>query len=327
MKLRLLDQLAAVPGVESASLGFNGFAGRGPSTCCIAVEGHTPSRGEDREMHTIDVAPGYFETVRMPILHGRDFIAADRVDDPRLRPVKYIVNQAFVRRYFAGASPIGRRFGWGDPPAVNYENEIVGVVGDVVHVGPREAAEPRIYVPSLTGNWFVARTAMPPESVLPAIRRAFDSIDRKLVIAATWFDAELEKSVAQEVLLARLAAFFGVLATALAAVGLFGLMAYTVARRVKDIGVRMALGADAAGILRAELRSALGLAVAGIVLGVPIVWAAGRFVSSQLFGVSPVDPLTIGAVAAMIVVVSIAAAYVPARRAARVDPIQALRAE
>ena len=328
LKRRLLDQLTAVPGVESASIGFNGFAGRGPATCCIAVEGHTPGRGEDREMHTIDVAPGYFETVRMPILQGRDFIGADRVDDPRLRPVKFIVNEAFVRRYFGGASPIGKRFGWGDPPAVNYDHEIVGVVGDVVHVGPREAVEPRIYVPSSTGNWFVARTAVPPESVLPAIRRAFDGIDRRLVIDATWFAAELEKSVTQQAMLARLATFFGVLATALAAIGLFGLMAYTVARRVKDIGVRMALGADAGGILRAELRAALWLAVAGIGLGVPIVWAAGPVreqpVLRDFGGGSLDDPARSPR---LLVAVSIAAAYGPARRAARVDPIRALRAE
>ena len=291
------------------------------------MEGHTPAPGEDRQIRSTGVGIGYFETMGLPLLMGRDFTPADQPADPRRRPIRFIVNQEFVRRYFSATNPVGRRFGWGDPPNVNYENEIIGVVKNALHESPRQAPEPVIYGPSPAGTWLVVRTSQHPETVMPSIRHEIDQIDRRLVAAMSPMSDELDRAVVRERLLAKLASFFGIVAASLAAIGLYGLMAYTVARRTKEIGIRLSLGAAPASVLGAELRSALRLALFGIALGVPIALAAGQLVTSQLFGITATDPATIASVGALLTLVTVSAALLPARRAANVDPIVTLRSD
>ena len=238
-----------------------------------------------------------------------------------------VVNDAFVRRYLDGRDPIGARFGWGDPPNVKYAMEVVGVVRDAVYEDLREEITPLIYMPFAWGDTFVVRAAGSPDAVMATLRREIQAVDGNLESQIRTVTEALDRAVVREKLLSRLSAFFGVLATVLAGVGLYGLMAYAVVRRTREIGIRMALGAARSVVLRSELRSAVALVATGILLGVPIAFAVGRLVRSQLFGISGADPLTFVAATAVLTIVAGAAAYLPARRASRVDPMVALRWE
>jgi predicted permease len=295
-------------------------------TCCIAVEGYAHEPGEDREIPTIGIAPGYFATMRLPLLRGRDFVAPEARADPDQMSVA-IVNEAFVRRYAAGRDPIGARFGWGDPPRVTYQFEIVGVARDAVYDDLREHIRPLVYFPFSWGDTFVVRAAGPPDAVGAMVRRAMTDVDPNLDVSVGTVARALERAVTREKLLSRLASFFGVLATVLAGIGLYGLMAYAVVRRTREIGLRMALGAAGGSILRAEMLSALRLVALGVVAGVPLALAAGRLIDSQLFGISATDPVTLAMAAMLLACVAGAAAFLPARRASRVDPLIALRSE
>jgi predicted permease len=324
---RVLDRVAAVPGVEAVTSGRPIVASPLGTTCCIAVEGYVSAPGENREVRLTDAGPGFFETLRLPIRLGRSLLPEDRVDDPRFRPVKYVVNEAFVRRYFGSADPIGRRFGWGDPPDVKHDLEIVGVVADALHESPRQPPEPVIYSPSLFGVTVVVRTQPSPGIVLPAVRKAIDEIDPRLVYSMTTVSDAIGAAVVRETVLAQLAGFFGLLAVGLAAIGLYGVMGYTVARRTKEIGIRMALGAAGRAVLGAELRSALWMVLAGVAVGLPAVLIGRAVIASQLFGVSATDPLTIAAAVVALLATAMLAALIPARRAARVNPVSTLRTD
>jgi predicted permease len=323
---RIVDRLKAVPGVSSASFTHAGFGGGVSTTCCIAVEGFAHEPGEDRQIRTLGVSPGYFQTMRLPLLRGRDFVAQDGKLDPQQMTVA-IVNEAFVRRYRGGRDPVGARFGWGDPPNVKYAFEIVGVARDAVYEDLRERIAPLIYLPIPWGDTFVIRAAGPPDAVKRAVQREVGAVDANLDSSMRTVAMALERAVVREKVLSRLSSFFAMLAALLAGVGLYGLMAYAVVGRTREIGIRMALGAAGGVVLRAEMRSAARLVAIGIVVGVPMAVGVGRLVGSQLFGVSGADPLTVAVATALLSLVAGAAAYVPARRASRVDPTIALRWE
>ena len=321
---RLVDRLASAPGVESAAFTHAGFGGGISATCCVAVAGYAHEPGEDRQIRTLGVAPGYFRTLRLPLLRGRDFTAQDGRLDPNQISVA-VVNEAFVRRYLDGRDPLGARFGWGDPPNVKYAVEIVGVVRDAVHEELREEIKPLVYFPFSWGDTFVVRAAGPPDAVVATLRREVQAVDGNLESSMRTVADTLDRAVVREKLLSRLATFFGILATALAGVGLYGLMAYAVVRRTREIGIRMALGAARGVVLRSEMRSAIRLVAMGITVGVPIALAVGRLIRSQLFGISGADPVTFAVAIAVLALVAGAAAYLPARRASHVDPMVALR--
>jgi predicted permease len=323
---RIVDRLKAAPGVASASFTHAGFGGGVSRTCCIAVAGFAHEPGEDRQIRTLGVSPGYFQTMRLPLLRGRDFVAQDGKLDPQQITVA-IVNEAFVRRYGGGRDPVGARFGWGNPPNVKYAIEIVGVAGDAVYEDLRERITPLIYLPFPWGDTFVIRAAGPPDAVMRAVQREVAAVDANLDSSMRTVAIALERAVVREKVLSRLSSFFAMLAALLAGVGLYGLMAYAVVGRTREIGIRMALGAAGGVVLRAEMRSAVRLVAIGIAVGVPIALGVGRLVGSQLFGVSGADPLTVAAATALLSLVAGAAAYVPARRASRVDPTIALRWE
>jgi hypothetical protein len=309
------------------SVGQSGFATGTSETCCIAIPGRVFASDRERGVRMIGVGPGYFATVGQRLRLGRDFVPQDASADG-FNPRAAIVNEVFVRRFLGEGSPIGKHFGWGDPPKVRYGIEVVGVVNDAIYDGVRGQSQPLIYFPSEAGRLYVVRAAGAPAALTALLRREIQSVDPKLVvIAISPIAQEVERALVREKLLAKLSGFFGMLAAGLAAIDLYGLMAYAVTNRTRDIGIRMALGAPRAHVLRTEIWSALRLVAIGIAIGIPAALASGRLIAAQLFGVAPGDPATLAAAAALLTLVAAIAAFGPARRASRVDPMLALRSE
>jgi hypothetical protein len=259
---------------------------------------------------------------------GRDFTGQDvAVDFSSQTPVA-IVNEAFVRQFLEQGNPIGQRFGWGDPPNVTHDIEVVGVVNDAVYDDVRATARPLLYFPSKASRLYVLRTDGAPTNLISSLREEIRAVDPKLVVTviAPVMD-DVERALGREKLLSRLAGVFGGLAVALATIGLYGLMTYTVANRTREIAIRLALGAPRDRVLRAEVWSALQLVAIGTAFGIPAAIAGGRLIAAQLFGVSSSDPVTLAITAVLLAFVGGLAAYGPARRASRVDPLLALRSE
>jgi predicted permease len=275
------------------------------------------------------LAPNFFAALEIPLLLGRHFTAHDTAVAPKVA----IVNQGFARNIFGDENPLGRRFTFGGTPtAGTAEIEIVGVVRDAKYTGLREAAPPTIYVPATqlpegVANYCI-RTAGNPATLFPAIRAAVHELDPTLpVINLRTQDEQIMRSSSEELLFARLSGFFGLVALTLACVGLYGLLSFRVLHRTGEIGLRMALGALPGQVLRLILRESLVLAGLGVVLGLLAAYGSSRFIQSRLFGLSPADPLTYGSVALMLLVVALLASLLPARRAAQVEPMTALRSE
>jgi predicted permease len=319
---RLTDRLSGIPGVESVTMAQSGFAGGMSRTCCIAVEGHTVEPGELREVRTLGVAPGYFRAIGVSLLRGRDFRGQD-VTDQASRVA--IVNEAFERKYFGNESPIGRRFGWGDPPRLSYDIEIIGVTGNAFYSDLREQPQPLIYFPTASARFLMIQATGNPQGLVATLRREIAMFDPKLEFGIRPVSEEIERMLVRERMLAKLSSFFGALAALLAGLGIYGLMAYTVAARTREIGIRIAIGARRLAVLRNELGSAMRLVVAGLAVGLPASFAAGRLIEHQLFDVSATEPAVLVFGAALLALIGAAAALVPARRASRVDPMVALR--
>lgn len=321
---RVLSAVRATPGVLSASISYNGYNTGVSRTCCLAIEGHLFREGENRQVPTESVLPGYFETLGLPLLLGRTFTAADFADPPRL----VIVNETAARQYFGTASPIGRRIGWGDPPNVGYGIEIAGVVGDLKTGNLRDEMQPILYFPGNSGRVIHVRTGMDPAAASAAIRGAIGEADSNLPVRGVQVvTAVIESSLVIERLMATLASFFGVLALCLTAVGLYGVVDYSVKRRTREIGVRMALGARPAAIVRMVSREVAFLLAAGTLLGVPAALAFNQVLTAMLFGVDPADGMNIAIAAVVLAFTGALAAIVPSRRAASVAPVTALRHE
>jgi predicted permease len=327
---RVVERLGSTPGVRAASVAASGFATGTSRTCCIAIPGRVFASNSERDVRMIGVGPGYFATVGQRLRSGRDFAPHDvgPGPDPARSIRAAIVNDAFIRQFFDGSNPVGQYVGWGDPPKVRYDIEIIGVVNDAIYDQVRGVSQPLIYFPSEAGRLYVVRAAGAPEDLVGSLRREIQAVDPKLIVTAIApVSEDVDRALVRERLLARLAGFFGALAAVLAAIGLYGLMAYAVANRTREIGIRMALGAPRGRVLRVELWSALRLAAIGIAIGIPAAIAAGHVIAAQLFGVSASDPVTLAAAAAPLALIAALAAYGPARRASRVDPMLALRSE
>jgi predicted permease len=329
-----LREIQATPGVKSAALSvvplLHGFEWNGN----VSVEGHQAKDGEDMNAAKNWASPGYWRTMGMPLLAGRDFDDRDRFDggDPDLMPSVVIVNRKFAEHFFGKQSPIGRHIGHSGPGA-KLQTEIVGEVENALYDGPREGVRPQVYfalyqAPVPLSAVFYVRTTTDSRAIFPLLRGIVAKLNPTLpVFEMKTLETQLDEVLSTERLIASLSVVFGGLATVLAALGLYSVMAFAVARRTKEIGLRMALGAPKGAVLWLVLREVLLLLGAGLLAGVPCAYVFSRYVSSQLFGVTPTDLST--GVLAMVILVVVAAmsGFVPARRASSIDPLTALRHE
>jgi predicted permease len=318
---RLLERLNSAPGIQSASMAGHGFRSGDSRTCCISVEGYTNRPGEDRQIHTNRVTTGYFRTMGMPLLFGRDFTLQDAN-----RPGIAIINETMARYYFGETNPLGKRFGWGDPPQVTFGTEIIGVVRDINYGNLREKPPRLIYFPNQGGDLLVVRAAGPIAALSATIRHSIQAVDNSLEISDVSTIPQLRhQALVQERLLAQLSGFFGLLALSLACVGLYGVISYDAERRTHEIGIRMALGAQRVHVIRLVMRETMSLIIFGLIAGLGTALATTRLIASMLYGLTPNDPLTLGLAGLSLLTVAALAGYLPARRAARVDPMLALR--
>jgi predicted permease len=328
----LLERVRTTPGVEqAASAGIVQGLGNGWNEA-IEIPGEDPEQAKKRRIYPwFDrVSAGYFRTMGTPMLAGRDF---DERDTPT-SPVVAIVNQEFARKFYGGQNPIGKGFriegGPGEPQPLY---QIVGLVKDSKYQSLREPFKPIAYVaasqdkePGL-GTTIIVRSTAPLGSLLAAVRRTVLEENPEISLEFRVFRAQLRNSLLRERLMATLSGFFGFLAVVLATIGLYGVMSYMVARRRGEIGIRMALGANRGDVLGLVLREAGMLLAVGLVIGTGLAIAVGRTASSMLFGLKPTDPLTIGLSITLLAVVAIVASFLPAMRAAKLEPMLALREE
>jgi ABC-type lipoprotein release transport system permease subunit len=360
---RLVERLEAVPGVRSASLSNLRLLSGSSWDENVVLPGYTPRPDEDTDAQLRVVTPRYFESVGLPLIAGRAFGPRDRQGAPRVA----IVDEAMVRRFWprlvgagapgsgsaldsggaaaAAASVIGQRFGFG-PPANSRDFEIVGVVSDVRCIRLGAAPPPTAYLPvaqrpgvlrdlevRLAGGAAGAAGAAGASNQLPAgmvasLRQAIAEVEPNLpVFSVITMGEQIERSLARERAVARLTAFFGLLALLLAAIGLYGVMSYSVARRTNEIGLRMALGAPRGRVVGLMMRETAVLIAAGVMAGLAAALATMRLAASQLFGLSAHDPATMAAATLALAAVALAAGFLPARRAADTDPMVALRRE
>lgn len=326
----LQERIEALPEVKSASLSNYSLISQSFSSNDISIEGYKPKPQERMDVGVLGVGPQFFETMGIPVLLGRSISPQDTEASPRVA----VVSESFARRYFPGQSPVGKRFGFGDKNPS--EIEIVGVARNAKYSSLHADWESgtTVYVASLQkpeelwGMSYEVRTAGNPKKWVPAIRQAVESIDKNVPLSNIKTQTEqIDETIIEERLFAKLTSFFGLLALGLACVGLYGTMSYAVVRRTNEIGIRMALGAQRSRVLEMVLKESSLLVAVGISLGLPIALIATRLVKSFLFGLTPTDPATIFGSTLVLAAVAALAGYLPARRAARVEPLVALRYE
>jgi predicted permease len=331
---QLLARLQALPGVRSATMSEITLLSGTQNQWGIAIEGRKSKPGEGIYVNWNNVGPSFFETMDIPRVLGRGIEWRDTATSPKVA----VVNEGFARELLDGRNPVGYRFAFKDAfwkkGELSDDYEIVGMVRDAKYASLREAPRPTIYIPYSQDPlpaWethFEVRTAGDPLALVPAVRRAVRDLDPGVPLSDIKTQTQqIAEDLVQERLFARLSSFFGGLAVLLACIGLYGLLAYAVARRTGELGIRMALGAQRNDVLKLVMGETLFIVTLGVAIGVPAAFVATRFVRSMLFGLDPTDPLTtIGAVFGMIVV-GLLAGYLPARRAMKVDPLVALRYE
>jgi predicted permease len=287
--------------------------------------GYTFQPGESRQLAETYIGPDYFKAAGIPLRVGRSFTERDGSSSAQVA----IVNEELARRYFRGRNPIGQRYGMGDSAD---QIEIIGVVADAKYNDLRQEFIPMAYYPwrqvmPARLNAAIVRSLNDPAALAAAVRRAVTSVHPDIFVDARTLTSQIEGSLVRERLLAHLSGFLGALALLLACIGIYGVIAYGVTRRTSEIGVRMALGAVPGVVVRMVLRETLLLALAGIAIGAPVAFWLARLSRSFLFGLQPNDPAVLVAAGSSLLAVCALAGWLPARRAARIDPTTALRYE
>jgi predicted permease len=326
-KDELLDRIRAIPGVEAAAvvheIPLDDWGGAN-----VWMDGADARGGKHTSLSR--VGPDYFKTLQIPLLAGRDFDARDRVGTPKVA----IVNEAFARKFLNGSSPIGHRF-WveatpGDPDT---PYEIIGLVRDTKYEDLREEFGPIAYYAAAQnagagpGAPLMIRSRLSQAETVAAVKRVLNEINPAITVSFRGFTTMIEATILRERLMATLSSFFGMLAFLLACIGLYGILSYSVSSRTNELGIRMALGARRRDMSWLILREALLLVIAGLAVGLPMIFAVTRVAATLLFGLTPTDPISLFLAALLILAVAMVAGYLPARRATRVDPLMALRYE
>jgi len=324
-----LARVGALPGVRSAAgVTFLPLAGPGIGTSFWRTDQPTPGPGQAPSADVTPITPGYFRTMGIPHVTGRDFTALDRGDSP---PVA-IVNETMVRRHLTDGNPIGKRLHVNAGFIERIDYEIVGVVGDVKLAALDRDIRPTVYLPytqlAIPLMTLIVRTEMDPLSLAPGVGAAVHALDRELPLAdvRTMQDV-VDATLARPRTLTVLLAAFAVMALLLAAVGVYGVMAYSVAQRTQEIGVRMALGATPRSVFDLVLTQAVRLVGIGVMTGLIVAAALTRLLAALLYETTPLDPATFIVTTVLLTVVAMVACYVPARRGTRIAPVQALRAD
>jgi putative ABC transport system permease protein len=327
---QVLGRLKSLPGVVSASQSWLTPISGLEWNQNIKTEGSQSPAGEMPLVWFNWVTPDYFATLRTGLVAGRTFDSRDTADSPSVA----IVNQTFARRFFPNHIPLGKYFSTSGPkPGSIRQIQIVGVVRDSKYLSLREPTVPFAYVPpgqspfTPEDSSFEIRTAVKPTSLVPSVRNAIGSENKLASLRFGTLEQQIDNSLVQERLLSTLSGFFGGLALLLTAIGLYGVMAYLVTRRTHEIGIRMALGAGKGDVLRMVVWQGFKLALIGVAIGIAGALALTRFLASLLYGVKPTDPVTFIAVSLNLIAVAMLACYIPARRASKVDPMEALRYE
>jgi len=325
----LQKQIGSIPGVRSVSMAQIGLMTGDRHRSSVKVEGYQAKEDEDMSPYTNGVGTAFFDTMGIPLVAGRDFTEKDGPGAPKVA----IINEAMAHYFFGNANPIGRRFKFGGGPEGKLDIEIIGVAKDGKFVEYREKSNRLIYLPyrqddALDRMTFYVQTAQEPNAMAAVLQKAIRQADSNLpVFQVKNMQVQVDDSLFVERLIALLSAFFGLLATLLAAIGLYGVMAYAVARRTREIGIRMALGAERRNVLWLVMREVSLMAGIGIAIGLPCAYALGRLVESQLFGLSAKDPGILAIATVTLALVAMLSGYLPAERATRVDPMVALRYE
>jgi predicted permease len=326
---RLRDAVAALPGVQSVSAAEIPLFQDDDSSGNLTIEGYQVRPDEDIDVYRNMVGPDYFATLGIPLLAGREFRPSDTADSPKVA----IINRQTARRYFAGRNPIGLHLARGAGDGVHLDTEIVGVVADSKHSSVREESKPFVFYPYsqdplLEDATFYVRTGQQPASLIVTLKKTVAKFDASLpLFNAMSLDDQVDESVYSDRLLTFFSLSLAALAALLAALGLYGVLAFVVARRTREIGIRIALGATSQHVSRLIFREVLSVCAAGIGVGLAAAWLVGHLIASQLYGVKPGSPPVFLAAALLLSSVALAACYFPARRATRVDPMVALRYE
>lgn len=336
---RLTEDLQELPGIRSVGLASLRILDGDDWESSMTIEGYAAKQGESPLPYMNSVGPNYFGTLQIPIVAGRDFTIRDveeikhGPDADDWEPRVVIINQRFAKKYFSGRNPIGLHVGFGSDVGTKADMEVIGVVKDVKYTNLRDEIPVQAFTPYLAarhgqGMTVYLRTAMDPQQLMPLIRRRVRLLDANIPIyGMRTINEQLDVSLRNERLVASLSSIFGLLATILAVIGLYGVMACTVARRTREIGIRMALGALQGNVLWMVMKEVAVLIGAGVAAGVPLAIALSSLVRNQLYGMAPHDPATLTGATLVLISVAALAGFIPALKASRIDPTRALRYE